>query len=235
MCTTVSESIHAASGLMARPSGGPAVNRRSSNCAATLTTSLSAQQLCALLHNIEDHEGRLRTLTWGPRTCDLDLLLFDDQVIDEPSLQVPHPRMAARSFVLGPAAEIAGAWSHPGIGTTLAELWACWQTASGTIALLGSDDTRSWLLQVARETHFALAQLAPIHAKLQGKPSTLLATRAEGAVEVPGLAITTTWADAIPGWPTLRVDSKQRELAIRDTAAALGDLWPHLGSAQHGA
>jgi 2-amino-4-hydroxy-6-hydroxymethyldihydropteridine diphosphokinase len=58
------------------------------------------------LQEIEQRHGRQRTVRHGPRTLDLDLLLYDDRVIDEPDLQVPHPRMWQRTFVTGPLAEI---------------------------------------------------------------------------------------------------------------------------------
>jgi 2-amino-4-hydroxy-6-hydroxymethyldihydropteridine diphosphokinase len=80
------------------------------NSAATLTTSLSPWQLLDILQGIENLAGRTREVHWGPRTLDLDLLLFGVWQIDSPRLQVPHPRMAERGFVLLPLAEIAGDW-----------------------------------------------------------------------------------------------------------------------------
>jgi 2-amino-4-hydroxy-6-hydroxymethyldihydropteridine diphosphokinase len=85
------------------------------NSAATLTTSLSPWQLLDILQDIENLAGRTREVHWGPRTLDLDLLLFGVWQIDSPRLQVPHPRMAERGFVLLPLAEIAGDWECAGL------------------------------------------------------------------------------------------------------------------------
>ena len=83
------------------------------NACAVLETALSAAELLERLLAIEQRFGRQRQERWGPRTLDLDLLLFDDAVIDSPALQVPHPRMAQRAFVLVPVSEIAPSWVEP--------------------------------------------------------------------------------------------------------------------------
>ena len=77
------------------------------NGCATLQTSLIPLYLLDVLHSIEAEFGRVRQEIWGARTLDLDLLLYDDLVIDLPTLQVPHPRMLERAFVLMPLSEIA--------------------------------------------------------------------------------------------------------------------------------
>ncbi|AMX01884.1 2-amino-4-hydroxy-6-hydroxymethyldihydropteridine diphosphokinase [Microbulbifer thermotolerans] len=76
------------------------------NAVAELETELAALQLLEQLQRIENAQGRERTVRWGARTLDLDILLFGPQRIDEPRLQVPHPRMAERNFVLLPLAEL---------------------------------------------------------------------------------------------------------------------------------
>ena len=102
--------------------GGPPEQPAYLNAAATIRTQLSPQALLRAMQRIEAQLGRTRDVRWGPRTIDLDLLLYDDQTLDTPSLIVPHPRLAVRRFVLEPAAEIAGEMLHPGIGWTIARL-----------------------------------------------------------------------------------------------------------------
>jgi 2-amino-4-hydroxy-6-hydroxymethyldihydropteridine diphosphokinase len=87
------------------------------NAVAEVDTSLSARALLAALHAIEQAHGRERPYHNAPRTLDLDLLLYDDEVIDDaPTLTVPHPRMHERAFVLVPLAELAPAVQIPGRG-----------------------------------------------------------------------------------------------------------------------
>lgn len=88
------------------------------NAAAVLETGLDARTLLDRLLAIERDFGRIRTAgeRWGPRTLDLDLLLFGDAVIDEPGLQVPHPHLHERAFALLPLAEIAPDLAIPGVG-----------------------------------------------------------------------------------------------------------------------
>jgi 2-amino-4-hydroxy-6-hydroxymethyldihydropteridine diphosphokinase len=92
------------------------------NGCALLQVALSPQELLENLLATEAKFGRVRRERWGPRVLDLDLLLFDDWVVDLPGLQIPHPRMAERAFVLVPLAEIAPSWIEPVTGKTIAEL-----------------------------------------------------------------------------------------------------------------
>jgi len=78
------------------------------NCAAEVETELSPDQLLAALQGIEDFLGRVRVVRWGPRTIDLDILLYDTITVETENLTIPHPRMAERAFVIVPLAEIAG-------------------------------------------------------------------------------------------------------------------------------
>jgi 2-amino-4-hydroxy-6-hydroxymethyldihydropteridine diphosphokinase len=94
------------------------------NGAVVGETSLSARALLEALLAIERERGRQRPHEGAPRTLDLDLILFGEEVIDGPGLRVPHPRFRERLFVLEPLAEVAPDWVDPETGTTVAELLA---------------------------------------------------------------------------------------------------------------
>ena len=94
------------------------------NAAATFSTALSPESVLSLLLKIEQSRGRDRAFEkrWGPRSLDLDLLIFDDQVIATPDLNVPHIHMKTRRFVLEPLAQIAADWIVPPSNQTVQEL-----------------------------------------------------------------------------------------------------------------
>ena len=92
------------------------------NGCALLSVRLSPQALLATLLQTEAKFGRIRRERWGARTLDLDLLLFNNLVLTAPNLQIPHPQMAERAFVLVPLAEIAPNWIEPISGKTIAAL-----------------------------------------------------------------------------------------------------------------
>ena len=94
------------------------------NAVASVDTTLTPQALLDALFTIEAQFGRRRDYHLAPRTLDLDLLLFDDQVIDSPTLHLPHPRLHLRAFVLEPLLEIAPDSRIPGRGRAAAWLAA---------------------------------------------------------------------------------------------------------------
>jgi 2-amino-4-hydroxy-6-hydroxymethyldihydropteridine diphosphokinase len=88
------------------------------NGAVALDTELRPRELLALLLAVERRLGRVRAGSrWGPRTIDLDLLVYGNEVVDEPGLSVPHPRLAERRFALEPLAELDPELVVPGSGT----------------------------------------------------------------------------------------------------------------------
>lgn len=87
-------------------------------------TVLSPYQLLETLQDIENDFGRVRTVRNAPRILDLDLVAYDDEILDRPELIVPHPRMHKRAFVLLPLREIAENWEHPVLRVTLRDLIA---------------------------------------------------------------------------------------------------------------
>jgi 2-amino-4-hydroxy-6-hydroxymethyldihydropteridine diphosphokinase len=101
---------------------GVAAQPRFLNAAATGETHLDARDLLNRLLAVETALGRERPYPGAPRTVDLDLVLYDGAVIDEPGLIVPHPRFRARRFVLAPLAEVAADWTDPVTGKTVRAL-----------------------------------------------------------------------------------------------------------------
>ncbi len=98
------------------PVGGPPDQPDYINAVAALDTTLAPEELLAALQGIETAWGRVRTERWGPRTLDLDLLLYDRLISNDPRLTLPHPRLHERAFVLYPLHDIAPNLDIPGHG-----------------------------------------------------------------------------------------------------------------------
>lgn len=189
------------------PAGGPSGQGLFLNAVAVLETTLAPETLLAALHEVEDSLGRRRAIRWGPRTIDLDLLLFDQLVLSTPSLTVPHPRMAWRRFVLEPAAEIAGAMIHPASGWSIARLWEHLRTAKDYLAITGpiAAENTSLSRRLAAAGARWLADPCPGSATVSG--SAELAGRTEDA-ELECLARrarllasdSPVWQESVPFW-----------------------------------
>lgn len=88
-----------------------------------IETLYAPQELLEIINDIEQGAGRKRVIHWGPRTLDIDILLYDREIIMEENLKIPHAEMARRSFVLEPLCEIAPFAYHPGYNKTIIELF----------------------------------------------------------------------------------------------------------------
>lgn len=92
------------------------------NCVVDAYTALPPRMLLETLKAIEKQLGRTRTIHWGPRTIDLDIIFYDELVIDTPDLKIPHPDMQNRLFVLEPLNQLAPNFVHPVLNKTVREL-----------------------------------------------------------------------------------------------------------------
>lgn len=108
--------VTASSLLYRTPPVGPPGQPDYLNAVIAIETKLKPYDLLLVLHDIEAQHGRIRQQRWGARTLDLDLLAFNDLIIDEPNITVPHPRISERVFVLRPLCDIDPGWQHPQSG-----------------------------------------------------------------------------------------------------------------------
>jgi len=120
-----------------RPIGGPPGQGMFLNGACLIETDLAPHDVLGMLAAVENTLHRTRDERWGPRTVDLDLLLYDDLVLESGSLTLPHPRMATRRFVLEPCVEIAPDLIHPVTACTLERLLDSISASHPHVAVVG--------------------------------------------------------------------------------------------------
>jgi 2-amino-4-hydroxy-6-hydroxymethyldihydropteridine diphosphokinase len=124
-----------------KPLGGPTGQPEFLNTAATLETKLPPLRLLDEMQDIEARHGRQPTSErWAPRPLDIDLLLYDNEVMETPMLTLPHPRLTFRRFVLEPAAEIAPRMLHPVIGWPVERLLLHLDAATDQLAIVSPSD-----------------------------------------------------------------------------------------------
>jgi 2-amino-4-hydroxy-6-hydroxymethyldihydropteridine diphosphokinase len=125
------------------PAGGPDGQGPFLNGAVLASTNLAPIELLGELQRIENQFGRERNEHWAARTLDLDLLLYDRVTLRTAALELPHPRMAVRRFVLAPAIEAAPWMLHAESGWIVADLWRHWQRPVETYAVAAADSARA--------------------------------------------------------------------------------------------
>lgn len=145
-----------------QPIGGPTGQADYVNGAALVETSIPPLTLLAELQQIEGRHGRTRTKRWGPRTLDVDVLLYGNEVCETDMLTLPHPRMTFRRFVLVPAVEIAPKLLHPVVGWPIQQLLVHLQQASDLLAIVSpSDATRKQLTDFLSQNAAAASTESP--------------------------------------------------------------------------
>jgi len=190
------------------PIGGPAGQGEFVNAAARVETVLSPGELLTQLRDIETELGRQRRERWAARCVDLDLLLFDDLVLRTPELELPHPRMAFRRFVLEPAADVAADLVHPLIGWTIGRLLLHLNTAPNYLAVTG--------LPGVGKSAAARATAAATASVFLGDPAAGLAA--------PNTSAEQALADEESRW-RLRADSLARQVWTPTSPLVISDFW----------
>jgi len=108
--------------MTSAPEGGPPEHEDYMNGACLIETELSPQELLGHLAQIEKKEGRIRGPKWGPRPLDIDIIFYEDEIIETETLTIPHPRMHSRLFVLRPLLELAADFIHPALNKSIRQL-----------------------------------------------------------------------------------------------------------------
>lgn len=141
---------------------GQAAGNRFHNAVVLLETSLEPLRLLDELQRLERASGRIRTHHWGPRTLDLDLLSYGQEVIRDPRLLVPHPALWCRRFVLDPLCDVAPHWNHPQLQCTAQELLARLKRRPLRIAVMQHGPLSQELTERITQEFGGLVTLEPV-------------------------------------------------------------------------
>lgn len=176
--------------------GGPSAQPAFLNGALLVETTLAPRALLQLLQDLELALGRERPGHWHPRTIDLDLLLYDELIVAEADLVVPHPRMAVRRFVLEPAAEIAADLLHPPTGWKVSQLLENLNIAHQYAAVTSSSDA------LAKRLATDVAQRAGAR-RIDLEPDALTLIRDASSTPSCWLELACAWARDLDAenWP----------------------------------
>lgn len=101
---------------------GPVEQDNFLNGCLEIETLYSPKELLEKVNQIEVESGRIRDIHWGPRTLDIDIIFYEDEIVDEPDLKIPHVEMHKRLFVLEPLKQIAPYWKHPILNRTVSQI-----------------------------------------------------------------------------------------------------------------
>ncbi len=259
------EALHATSGIRTVSAsswhrsqpviGVPNEQQAFLNGAVLVHTTQKPLALLESLQKIENTHGRARfsgragfseQKRWPPRTLDIDLLLYENQILKSPQLTIPHPRMSFRRFVLEPAVEIAPERVHPSLGWTLRQLLTHLDEGADRVALLAKQepDRNRWAEEIRKlagpqsaitsgsekTIPQEMAQLWPAE---QTTWITMPGSPGSRQGQSPKLSILLNSEDPeLAGrGPTLQLDSDSPEEIRREIAAAVEAVWPKVSQA----
>lgn len=224
------------------PVGGPAGQDTFFNAVALLEVAMPAAKLLHELQRIEQDQGRQPGERWAPRPLDLDLLVYGDEVVRSPGLELPHPRMTYRRFVLGPAAEAAPDMVHPESGWTVAALLAHLDRGDDAIAVAAVDprDAAALVAELAQRHGLPGAppgaavgpRIIPWTSDWSGcRPRLLLALRSCDGTDLRQLR---TMLELPNRGPVAWIGGDLALSRVDEAAAAMASVWPSLARAGRG-
>ncbi|MFM8414254.1 MAG: 2-amino-4-hydroxy-6-hydroxymethyldihydropteridine diphosphokinase [Planctomycetota bacterium] len=224
-----------------RPVGGPGNQAAYLNGACLIETELPPREVLGALFAVENTLHRRREHRWGERTIDLDLLLYDDLVVESPDLTLPHPRMATRRFVLEPCVEIAAELAYPPSSCTIRDLLDNISVPNPLVAVVGvpgsgatevaaavADATLTRLVRAPTPLPFVSGG-GPAAAPSAGRLLETVASwrdplLSDGWEDDPHGTVTDYWLDAVPAAATDWIAAAAWPGFARDFERLVGDV-----------